>query len=62
MEIEEECIFQEDNDPKHKSHIVQNFIAENNWQKLFWPPSSPDLSPIENQWYEYKCKINKRKP
>ena len=46
--------FMQDNDPKHTSRYVQEFIerSEINWWKT--PPESPDFNPIENMWHELK--------
>ena len=46
--------FMQDNDPKHCSNLVKNFLEENgvNWWKTV--PESPDLNPIENLWHELK--------
>ena len=44
----------QDNDPKHTSNRVADFLqAEGvNWWKT--PPESPDCNPIENLWHELK--------
>ena len=46
--------FMQDNDPKHISHYVADFLDLNciNWWKT--PPESPDFNPIENLWHELK--------
>jgi len=39
---------QQDNDPKHTSHIAKEFLASNVPEVMDWPSNSPDLNPIEN--------------
>ncbi len=39
---------QQDNDPKHTSYVVKNFITENEICIIDWLSNSPDLNPIEN--------------
>ncbi|ORD98464.1 TCB1 [Hepatospora eriocheir] len=41
-------IFMHDNDPKHTSGVVKDWIDAKEIDILPWPPQSPDLNPIEH--------------
>ena len=46
--MSKDWIFQQDNDPKHKSKLVQEFKKMRKVKLLDHPAQSPDLNPIEN--------------
>ena len=46
--------FLQNNDPKHRSNLIKDFLKHEgvNWWKTVG--ESPDLNPIENLWHELK--------
>jgi hypothetical protein len=43
-------VFQQDGAPAHTSNRTQKWLADNVaqfWDKSMWPPSSPDLNPLD---------------
>ena len=59
-------ILQQDNDPKHKSKLCQNYLAKKEQagklENMEWPAQSPDLNPIELVWDEMDRRVKAKQP
>jgi hypothetical protein len=56
----EQWWFLQDNDPKHKSRKVRDWLHNNGVSCLDFPPYSPDLNPIENLWNDLARRVERR--
>jgi len=46
--------FQQDGGPGHTAKFSMAYMADRGVVPIFWPPFSPDLSPIETMWKRMK--------
>jgi hypothetical protein len=58
--LSKQFVLMHDNDPKHLSKIVADWIHSRQIEKLPWPPHSPDLNPLEHIWLFIKRQLQKK--
>ena len=51
-----------DNDRKHTSGLVKDWLKQKTIQTLPWPSFSPNSNPIENLWDELERRVKKHQP
>ena len=57
--LNDDFIFQHDNDPKHTSAYVKDFFKNPHINLLEWPAKSSDLNPIKHLWDHVKREVRK---
>ncbi len=57
-----ELAFMQDNSGPHTLPEAQQEFGARGLMPMDWPPSSPDLNPIENIWHLMKQRIKNRRP
>ena len=56
------CIFQQDNNPKHRANFIKNFFNSKKIRLLDWHSQNPDFYAIENLWKHLDRQLKGEKP
>ena len=54
--------FMHDNDPKHTSALIKDWLIKQHMETLAWPSCFPNLNPVEHLWDELERRLKKRQP
>jgi transposase len=60
--LDADTMFMQDNAPIYKAEIVRNWLREQDFTVMDWPPYSPDLNPIEHAWPMLKAGLQRDYP
>ena len=55
-------VFQQDGAGEHRGEVVLAHFEMQSYRVLNWPAHSPDLSPIENLWADFKRRLDRNHP
>jgi transposase len=57
-----DCLYMQDNAPPHNSVFAKKIFERKKISLLNWPPTSPDLNPLENLWDMIDNQLKKMHP
>jgi hypothetical protein len=57
---DDDCLYQHDSAPCHKSGSIREWYADNNIPEMDWPAQRPDLNPTEHLWDELEHRLCSR--